>query len=110
MSITLTDALVKRIKALRDAQSRPALQLRVRIDGGGCQGFNYHFELVDAADADDEVFERDGVAVIIDSLSLPYLKGAEIDFTDELIGSTFTVNNPNAVSSCGCGTSFSVSD
>ena len=111
MTITLTDALVKRIQVLRDKQSQPGLMLRLRVDGGGCQGFNYHFDLTDTANPDDEVFEKDGQPyVVIDDLSLPYLQGAEIDYTDELVGAHFKVNNPNAASSCGCGTSFSVSD
>ena len=108
MTITLTDALVKRIKTLRETQSRPGLMLRIMVEGGGCQGFNYHFDLTDEVKGDDEVFEKDGVGVVIDDISLPFMKGAEIDYVDELVGASFRVNNPNAVSSCGCGTSFSV--
>lgn len=111
MTITLTDALVKRIQTLRKTQSRPALMLRVRVDGGGCQGFNYHFDLTDTVNGDDEVFEQDGNPyVVIDDISLPYMKGAEVDYADELVGAAFKINNPNAVSSCGCGTSFSIAD
>jgi iron-sulfur cluster assembly accessory protein len=108
MTITLTDTLVKRIKALQAAENRPALKLRILVEGGGCQGFNYHFDLTEEVKGDDEVFEKDGVGVIIDDISLPYLAGSEIDYVDELVGASFRVNNPNAVSSCGCGTSFSM--
>lgn len=108
MSITLTDTLVKRIKTLREGQDRPDLALRVQVNGGGCQGFEYEFILTEDLTDDDEIFEKDGVRVLIDSVSFPYLNGSEIDYVDELIGAHFKVNNPNASSSCGCGTSFSV--
>lgn len=108
MTITLTDALVKRIKALQAAENRPGLKLRILVEGGGCQGFNYVFDLTDDVKPDDELFEKDGAGVVIDDISLPYLKGAEIDYVDDLVGASFRVNNPNAVSSCGCGTSFSL--
>jgi iron-sulfur cluster assembly accessory protein len=82
--------------------------LRVAVTGGGCSGFQYNFTLDDARMDDDLVLERDGATVLIDSVSLDFLKGAELDFTDDLIGAAFKINNPNATSSCGCGTSFSV--
>lgn len=107
-SITLTDGLVKRIKALQEQEKNPALKLRIMVDSGGCQGFEYKFSLDATVKADDEVFEKDGIGVIIDDISLPYMKGATIDFTDDLIGAHFKVDNPNATSACGCGTSFSV--
>lgn len=106
-TITLTDGLVKRIKSLQTQQNDPALKLRIMVDSGGCQGFEYKFSLDADVTGDDEVFEKDGVAVIIDDISLPYMRGATIDFTDELIGAHFKISNPNATSSCGCGTSFS---
>ncbi len=106
--ITLTDGLIKRIKELQAKDNNPALKLRIMVDGGGCQGFEYKFSLDAEVKPDDEVFERDGVGVIIDDVSLPYMKGAVIHFTDDLIGAHFEVQNPNAKSSCGCGTSFSV--
>lgn len=108
MTITLTDALVKRIKALQATESRPGLKLRVLVEGGGCQGFNYIFSLTDEVTPDDELFEKDGAGVVVDDISLPYLKGSAIDYVDDLVGASFRVNNPNAVSSCGCGTSFSL--
>lgn len=81
--------------------------LRVAVEGGGCSGFQYDIRLDDPAE-DDLVLERDGLAVLVDPVSLPFLENAVIDFTDELIGARFVVQNPNATSSCGCGTSFSM--
>jgi iron-sulfur cluster assembly accessory protein len=97
----------KRIAAILEGESQPTM-LRVAVTGGGCSGFQYNFTLDDARLDDDLVVERDGAKVLIDPVSLDFLKGAEIDFTDDLIGAAFKVNNPNATSSCGCGTSFSV--
>jgi len=108
MSITLTDGLVKQIKKLRTQDGNPRLNLRIIVDSGGCQGFEYKFELTETVNGDDEVFEKDGIGVIIDDISLPYMRGAVVNYTDELIGAHFEVQNPNAKSSCGCGTSFSV--
>jgi iron-sulfur cluster insertion protein len=81
--------------------------LRVAVDGGGCSGFQYDIKLDDPV-ADDLVLEKDGVRVLVDQVSLPFLANAVIDFTEELIGARFVVQNPNATSSCGCGTSFSI--
>lgn len=108
MTITLTDSLIKRLKFLAEQEGTPDLKLRITVEGGGCQGFEYKFSLDSDVKPEDEVFERAGAAVIIDDISLPYMKGATIDFTDDLIGAHFKIINPNAVSSCGCGTSFSV--
>lgn len=110
MAITLTDNLVKRIKTLRDLEGNQSVNLRITVNGGGCQGFEYEFGLDAARNDDDTAFEKDGVAVVTDEVSLPFLEGAEVDYVDELIGAYFKVNNPNAASSCGCGTSFSVKD
>ena len=82
--------------------------MRVSVEGGGCSGFSYKFDLVSDADADDLVLEKGDAKVLIDSLSLVYMNGAEIDFVDNLLGQSFQIKNPNAVASCGCGTSFSV--
>ena len=82
--------------------------LRVAVEGGGCSGFQYDISLADAPEADDLVLEKDGQRVLVDPVSLPFLANAEIDFTAELIGARFVINNPNATSSCGCGTSFSM--
>jgi iron-sulfur cluster insertion protein len=108
MSITLTDGLVKRIKALQQQDNNPALKLRIMVDGGGCQGFEYKFSLDAEVKPDDELFEKDGIGVVIDDISLPYMRGCVIDYVDDLIGAHFKIDNPNAKSSCGCGTSFSV--
>lgn len=106
-AITLTDSLVKRIRHLQAEGNDPALKLRIIVDSGGCQGFEYKFSLVSNINSDDEVFEKDGVFVLIDDISLPFLRGAVIDYVDDLIGAYFKITNPNAKSSCGCGTSFS---
>jgi iron-sulfur cluster insertion protein len=82
--------------------------LRVGVDAGGCSGFQYQFDLVDAADADDLKVECDGAAALVDVISLALLKGSEIDYVDELAGAEFRIRNPNAKSSCGCGVSFSI--
>lgn len=108
MSITLTDNFVKQLKILREQENSPELMLRILVNGGGCQGFEYVFKSETVKNDDDIVFEKDGAAVVIDEISLPYIKGAEVDYTDDLIGACFKINNPNATSSCGCGTSFSV--
>ena len=83
-------------------------RLRVAVDGGGCSGFQYRYDLIDAPEADDVVVERDGAAAVVDMVSLTLLTGSEIDFVDELAGAEFRVKNPNAKSSCGCGVSFSI--
>ena len=90
------------------AEAGAVKHLRVAVEGGGCSGFQYDLTLEDSASDGDLVLERDGNAVLIDPVSLPFLSNAEIDFSDELIGARFVINNPNATSSCGCGTSFSI--
>jgi iron-sulfur cluster assembly accessory protein len=105
--LTLSPAAAKRIRELGQAEGRD-LMLRVAVDGGGCSGFQYQFDLVDAAQHDDLRIERDGAAAVVDLMSLVLLKGSEIDFVDELAGAEFRVKNPNAKSSCGCGVSFSI--
>jgi iron-sulfur cluster insertion protein len=107
-TITLTDNLVQRIKAMQAQEGNPSLKLRITVDSGGCQGFEYKFELTEKVNDDDEVFEKDGIGVIIDDISLPYMRDAVVHYTDDLIGAHFEVQNPNVKSSCGCGTSFSV--
>ncbi len=82
--------------------------LRVSVEGGGCSGFSYKFDLTDTSNSDDLVITRDGVSVLVDEMSLEFMTGSEIDFTTELIGAAFKINNPNATAGCGCGTSFSV--
>ncbi len=105
--VTLSPAAARRLKAIGEREGRP-LMLRVAVDGGGCSGFQYRFDLVEAAEDDDLKIERDGAAAVIDLVSLDLLIGAEIDFADELAAAEFRVRNPNAKSSCGCGVSFSI--
>jgi iron-sulfur cluster assembly accessory protein len=107
VNVTITDRAAKRVNEIIAAEPSARL-LRVSVEGGGCSGFQYRFDLVPASASDDIRIERDGATVVIDSVSLPFLEGAEIDFVDDLIGASFRVKNPNATASCGCGTSFSV--
>jgi len=106
-SVTLSDTAARRIRALAEAEGRPLL-LRVAVEGGGCSGFQYQFDLVDEAGEDDLKIERDGAAAVVDIVSLALLDGSEIDFVEELVGAQFRIHNPNAKSSCGCGVSFSI--
>lgn len=102
----VTDRAFARLAEI-NAATGDAKALRVAVEGGGCSGFQYDIRLDEPA-ADDLVIERDGQRVLVDSVSLPFLANAVIDFSDELIGARFVVDNPNASSSCGCGTSFSI--
>jgi iron-sulfur cluster assembly accessory protein len=106
-TVSLTAAAAARLHAIAAAEGR-RLMLRVAVDGGGCSGFQYRFELVDAVEDGDLLVERDGAAAVVDEISLPLIKGSEIDFADELAAAEFRVRNPNAKSSCGCGVSFSI--
>jgi iron-sulfur cluster insertion protein len=106
-SVTLSQSAAERIRAIGEAEGRP-LMLRVAVDGGGCSGFQYRFDLVEAEEDGDLKIERAGAAALVDDISLGLLKGSEIDFVDELAGAEFRVRNPNAKSSCGCGVSFSL--
>lgn len=106
-TITMTDAAARRIAAIL-ARDSAKTALRVSVEGGGCSGFSYKFELVDSGLDDDIVLEKGNARVLIDSLSLVYMDGSEIDFVDDLMGQSFQIKNPNAVASCGCGTSFAI--
>jgi iron-sulfur cluster assembly accessory protein len=103
----LSERAAKRIAQIL-AEEPAGSMLRVAVKGGGCSGFQYDFAITTAREPDDLSVERDGVVVLVDPVSLDFLRGAEIDFTSELIGAAFKVDNPNATSSCGCGTSFGV--
>ncbi|MFQ5623870.1 MAG: HesB/IscA family protein [Paracoccaceae bacterium] len=103
----VTDRAYQRLGSINAALDAPKC-LRVAVEGGGCSGFQYDIRLEDAPADDDLVLERDGLRVLVDPVSLPFLSNATIDFSRELIGARFVVNNPNATSSCGCGTSFSI--
>jgi iron-sulfur cluster assembly protein len=105
--VTLSASAARRINKITVAKPAGTM-LRVEVIGGGCSGFSYRFGFADAVNADDRIIERDGAKVAIDESSLPFLAGSEIDFVEEIIGAAFRINNPNATSSCGCGTSFSV--
>jgi len=106
-AVTLSAAAAARLKAIAAEEGRP-LMLRVAVEGGGCSGFQYRFDLVDGVEEGDLKVERDGAAALVDEVSLPLLTGSEIDFADELAAAEFRVRNPNAKSSCGCGVSFSI--
>jgi iron-sulfur cluster insertion protein len=105
--IALTPAAAARVAAIAAKQAKPAI-LRLSVEGGGCSGFQYKFGFADAVEGDDTVAETDGVRLVVDSMSLDLVRGASVDFVDNLGGAHFTVLNPMAASGCGCGTSFSV--
>jgi iron-sulfur cluster insertion protein len=106
--IVLTESAARRIAALRAQEQVEDARLRIAVSGGGCSGFQYGFSFDGQKNEDDVVFERDGVGVIVDEISLDLLNGAEIDFVEDLMGAAFQIRNPNAASSCGCGNSFSI--
>ena len=106
--IVLTENAARRIAVLKDQEQGENAFLRITVSGGGCSGFQYGFAFDEQRNADDFVFERNGVAVVVDDVSLGLLNGAEIDFVEDLMGASFQINNPNAASSCGCGNSFSI--
>ena len=106
-SVTVSERAAKRIGEI--LKKEPAgTMLRVSVEGGGCSGFQYKFDMDRAKTDDDLVIERDGAVVLIDSMSVNYMAGSEIDFVDDLIGASFKIKNPKAVAACGCGTSFSL--
>ena len=107
--ITLTERAARRIADLVEQEGAPNGMLRVAVSGGGCSGFQYGFSLDHEVQEGDVVVERGQAQVVIDNLSLMYLAGSEVDYVTEIIGSYFTIKNPNATSSCGCGNSFAVS-
>jgi iron-sulfur cluster assembly accessory protein len=106
-AITLTDRAAKRISEILSREPGKSA-LRVAVNGGGCSGFQYEFQLVDSTAEDDLVIENGGVKALVDPVSQGFLAGSEIDFVDDLMGQSFRIKNPNATSSCGCGTSFSI--
>lgn len=106
--VTLTDRAVEKLKALQQDEDNAAIKFRVYITGGGCAGFSYGFKFDEEVKPEDTIVEKDGMEMVIDSLSVQYLAGSEVDYTEGLQGARFVVNNPNAVSTCGCGSSFAV--
>lgn len=107
MKVEMTDSAAKRIAAIV-AKDPGKTALRVMVEGGGCSGFSYKMDLTDQRNEDDVAIEKNGATVLIDELSLVYMGGSVIDFVDDLMGQSFQIKNPNAVASCGCGTSFAV--
>ena len=106
--VVFTDAAALKVKEMIDDEGNPALKLRVSVSGGGCSGFQYGFTFDEISSEDDTVVEKCGVVMLIDPMSFQYLMGAEIDYQESLEGARFVINNPNAQSTCGCGSSFSV--
>ncbi|MFZ8943799.1 MAG: iron-sulfur cluster insertion protein ErpA [Methylophilaceae bacterium] len=106
--INFTDNAVKKVKELIDEEGTPDLKLRVFVSGGGCSGFQYGFTFEETENDDDTKVTKDSVTLLIDPMSLQYLTGAEIDYQDNVQGSQFVIKNPNASTTCGCGSSFSV--
>lgn len=106
--LVFTDSAAGKVKQLIDEEGNPALKLRVFVQGGGCSGFQYGFTFDEDVNEDDTAMEKNGVTLLIDSMSFQYLVGAEIDYKEDISGAQFVIKNPNASTSCGCGSSFSV--
>lgn len=106
--MTFTDRAAAKVRELRDEEGNPALKLRVYITGGGCSGFSYGFTFDEQVKEDDTVVENGGVTLLVDAMSIQYLTGSEVDYDQGLMGARFVVQNPNATSTCGCGSSFSI--
>ena len=107
-ALNISDSVVAKVAEMLAEEGDPSLQLRIFVTGGGCSGFQYGFAFDDETKPDDVRVERGAIAVVVDAMSLQYLVGAEIDFEDKLDGARFVIRNPNASSTCGCGSSFSV--
>ena len=108
ISLIFTDSAASKVKELIVEEGNPDLKLRVFVTGGGCSGFQYGFTFDEVSNEDDTVMEKNGVTLLIDPMSFQYLSGAEIDYQEGLEGAQFVIKNPNATSTCGCGSSFSV--
>lgn len=106
-AIDLTPSAARRVATIAEKQGKPAI-LRLAVEGGGCAGFQYKFGLADAPESDDTIAERDGVRLVVDSMSLDLIRGSAVDYVESLGGAAFRVTNPMAASGCGCGTSFSI--
>lgn len=106
--LLLTDSAITKIQQLLDEEGNPALKLRVFVTGGGCSGFSYGFAFEERDTEGDSLIEQDGVSVLVDPTSIAYLTGAQVDFEENIEGARFIIRNPNAKTTCGCGTSFSV--
>lgn len=108
IALNFTDSAANKVKELIDEEGNPELKLRVFVSGGGCSGFQYGFTFDEVTNEDDTVMQKNGVTLLIDPMSFQYLSGAEIDYQEGLEGAQFVIKNPNATSTCGCGSSFSV--
>ena len=106
--MTVTSSAITKISDILAEENNPNAKLRTFVQGGGCSGFNYGFTLDEEQNEDDFVIEEGGIKILVDSMSMQYLQGAVIDYKDELMGSNFVISNPNATTTCGCGSSFSV--
>jgi iron-sulfur cluster insertion protein len=106
--IEITESAMAKISDILAEENNPNVKLRTFVQGGGCSGFSYGFTLDEEQNEDDFVIEKSGTSILVDSMSMQYLQGATIDYKDELMGSSFTINNPNATTTCGCGSSFAV--
>jgi iron-sulfur cluster insertion protein len=106
--ITLTESALAKISDILAEENNPAMKLRTFVQGGGCSGFNYGFMLDEEQNEDDFIIENSGASVLVDSMSMQYLQGATIDYKEEIMGSSFVIKNPNATTTCGCGSSFSI--
>lgn len=106
--VTMTESAAKRIVYLAAQEGNPDLKLRIGVDGGGCSGFQYTFGWAEEVEEGDLKVERDGATLVVDSSSLLYLIGSKVEFVEDIVGSSFRIDNPNVQASCGCGTSFSV--
>jgi iron-sulfur cluster insertion protein len=105
--LVFTDSAANKVKSLIDEEGNPELKLRVFVSGGGCSGFQYGFTFDEVQNDDDTIMQKNGVTLLIDPMSYQYLVGAEIDYTESVEGAQFVIKNPNATSTCGCGSSFS---
>ncbi|MEE4361839.1 MAG: iron-sulfur cluster insertion protein ErpA [Pseudomonadales bacterium] len=107
-SLRISEAAAAKVRELIEDEGDPGLRLRVFVTGGGCSGFSYGFTFDDEMAEDDAVVERDGVTVLVDAMSYPYLVGSQVDYREDLSGAQFVIDNPNAATTCGCGNSFSI--
>lgn len=107
-TVRMTESAARRVAVLMTQEGQDDLMLRLSVSGGGCSGFQYGFSFDNQRNEDDHLFEKNGVCLIVDDVSLDLLAGSEVDFVDDLIGASFQVRNPNASSSCGCGASFAI--
>ncbi len=106
--LTFTEAAAAKVKSLIEEENKPDLKLRVYITGGGCSGFQYGFAFDEQVNEGDVAVETDGVVLVVDPMSMQYLQGAEVDYKEDLTGAQFVIRNPNATTTCGCGSSFSI--